>query len=108
MRMSEYQKKVLNLNICKEEYKLLHSVLGLVGEAGEIAEKFKKLYRDKHGNMDEEFKIAIAKEIGDVQWYIADLCTQLGLDLNEVARDNMRELESRRDRGVLSGSGDNR
>ncbi len=108
MTFSEYQAKALNVNKCPQEFKLIHAVLGLVGEASEVAEKFKKLYRDKQGKMDKEFLACIDKEIGDVLWYCADLCTQLDLGLEDVAINNIQKLESRLQRGTLFGSGDNR
>lgn len=108
MDMNIYQKKACNLNFCKPEFKLLNAILGLVGEAGEVAEKFKKLYRDKQGEITEEFKQDIKKELGDVLWYISDLSSLLAIDLNDVAKHNIAKLESRRDRGTIQGSGDNR
>lgn len=108
MDMKTYQRKALNVNMVPPEFKLLHAVLGLVGEAGEVAEKFKKMYRDKGGLMNEAFKADIRKECGDVLWYISDVCTQVGLSLDDVACYNIEKLESRQARGVLGGSGDDR
>ena len=78
--------------------------LGLVGEAGEVAEKVKKVYRDKI-RID---NVAIAREIGDVLWYAARLAETLGMSLDEVARLNIEKLIDREMRGVLKGSGDDR
>ena len=90
----------------------VYPALGLSGESGEIADKFKKLIRDHEINrpseMTAEQKEEMAKELGDVQWYIAQLCTELGLDLEEVALRNLEKLFSRMDRDKLGGSGDNR
>jgi NTP pyrophosphatase (non-canonical NTP hydrolase) len=108
MDFADYQKRAANLNLCPEEYKLLHSILGLAGEAGEVAEKFKKLYRDRRGVMDEAFKQSIKSEISDVLWYVSDLSSQMGFSLDEIAMHNIDKLESRRNRGKLHGSGDNR
>lgn len=83
-------------------------VLGICGEAGEIAEKFKKILRDKDGKINKEFKESVAKEVGDVLWYLAVLCDLLDIKLGDVAQANVDKLASRRDRGVLKGSGDNR
>ena len=78
------------------------------GEAGEVAEKIKKVLRDKGGVMDVATKAEIAKELGDVLWYVAQLATELGLNLNDVAGANMAKLLSRMERDQLHGSGDNR
>lgn len=90
----------------------MYPVLGICGEAGEIAEKTKKLIRDKGmtswSGLEQEDRKALAKEIGDCGWYLSELATCLGLSLSDVARGNLTKLSSRRDRGVLGGSGDNR
>ena len=86
----------------------IYPTLGLVGEAGEVAEKVKKVIRDKNGIFDEESKIAIKKELGDVLWYISNLSTELNLDLDDVASLNLDKLKKRAAKGKISGSGDNR
>ena len=86
----------------------IYPTLGLVGEAGEVAEKVKKVLRDKNGFFDEESKNAIKKELGDVLWYISNLCTELNFNLNDVAKLNLEKLKSRTARGKISGSGDDR
>lgn len=86
----------------------LYAVLGLNGEAGEVAEKFKKIMRDKEGIFSDEDTDEILKEIGDVLWYAAALSAEMGYSLEEVAIRNLEKLNSRKERGVLSGSGDNR
>ena len=83
-------------------------VMGLCGEAGEVSEKFKKLLRDAGGNITEEFKQEVAKELGDVLWYINALSKKLDISLEEVAQANIEKIESRKNRGVQHGSGDNR
>tara|TARA_A200000113_G_scaffold159744_1_gene144485 strand:- start:475 stop:819 length:345 start_codon:yes stop_codon:yes gene_type:complete len=83
-------------------------VMGLCGEAGEVSEKFKKLLRDSGGNMTEEFKQEVAKELGDVLWYINALSKKLDISLEEVAQANINKIESRRARNVQHGNGDNR
>jgi NTP pyrophosphatase (non-canonical NTP hydrolase) len=87
---------------------LTYPALGLCGEAGECAEKVKKAIRDDGGVLSEERRAALAAELGDVLWYVAQLATEAGLDLDEIADDNLAKLLSRRDRGVLQGSGDAR
>lgn len=85
-----------------------YPVLGLMGEAGEVAEKFKKLWRD-HGNiLDEAAKVEIGKELGDVLWYIAQISSEIGVSLEEVARLNIEKIQSRFARGAIHGDGDNR
>jgi NTP pyrophosphatase (non-canonical NTP hydrolase) len=108
MEFNEYQKRAANLNFCPPEFKLVHAVLGLAGEAGEVCEKFKKLYRDKQGEMTKEFVEDVKKEISDCLWYMADICTLLDIKLNDVAVTNISKLEDRLARGVINGSGDNR
>jgi NTP pyrophosphatase (non-canonical NTP hydrolase) len=85
---------------------LTYPALGLCGEAGEAAEKVKKAIRDDGGELTHERREALAAELGDVLWYVAQLATEAGLDLDELARSNLDKLLSRRDRAVLHGSGD--
>jgi NTP pyrophosphatase (non-canonical NTP hydrolase) len=87
---------------------LVYPTLGLAGEAGEVAEKVKKLLRDDGGVMSEDRRAALAGELGDVLWYVAQVATEAGLDLEEIAAGNLDKLLSRKERGVLSGSGDTR
>jgi NTP pyrophosphatase (non-canonical NTP hydrolase) len=87
---------------------LLYPTLGLCGEAGEVAEKIKKMVRDDAGVLSPERREALAKELGDVLWYVAQLATEAGLDLDAVAAGNLDKLLSRRERDVLRGSGDDR
>lgn len=82
--------------------------LGLVGEAGEIANKVKKIIRDNGGVVTPEQASQIATEVGDVLWYVAALSRELGVDLGEVAQANIQKLTDRQARGVIGGSGDNR
>jgi NTP pyrophosphatase (non-canonical NTP hydrolase) len=110
MTLDEYQQKALvTASDSGDEFKnLLHWVLGISGEAGEIAEKVKKIIRDKSGVVSEQDKTELAHEIGDVLWYLAVLSHQLGVPFEEVAQHNIDKLKSRKTRGVLGGSGDNR
>ena len=87
---------------------IVYPTLGLAGEAGEVAEKVKKLLRDDGGVMTDERLQALAGELGDVLWYVAQVATEAGLDLDEIAQANLDKLLSRQQRGVLSGSGDQR
>ena len=87
---------------------LLYPTLGLCGEAGEVAEKVKKMIRDDGGVLSEERRASLAGELGDVLWYVAQLATEAGLELDAVAEGNLEKLLSRQRRDVLQGSGDNR
>lgn len=87
---------------------LVYPTLGLVGEAGEVAEKVKKIIRDKGGVADESARLATAMELADVGWYMATLADELGFKLSEIFQMSQEKLSSRKERGVLSGSGDNR
>jgi NTP pyrophosphatase (non-canonical NTP hydrolase) len=87
---------------------LAYAALGLNGEAGEVAEKVKKLLRDADGVLDDVRRAAIKKEIGDVLWYAAAVAAEIGVQLDEVARANVEKLAGRAERGTLQGSGDNR
>ncbi len=86
----------------------IYPTLGLAGEAGEVCEKVKKVIRDQDGQFDEAAILAIQKELGDVLWYVARVAAELGLDMEQVAAVNLDKLASRKERGQLSGSGDNR
>ena len=86
----------------------IYPTLGLVGEAGEVAEKVKKVIRDKKGIFDDESKKGLKKELGDVLWYISNLCTELDFSLDDVALQNLEKLKLRAAKGKISGSGDDR
>lgn len=86
----------------------IYPTLGLCGESGEVAEKIKKIMRDDGSIVSEEKKELLKKEIGDACWYISNLASELGLDLNDIAETNIRKLKDRQARNVLKGSGDNR
>ena len=86
----------------------IYPTLGLVGESGEVAEKVKKVLRDKNGNFDDESKLAIKKELGDVLWYLSNLCDELDFSLGDIAKENLMKLNLRLSRGKISGSGDDR
>lgn len=87
---------------------LFYSAAGLCDEAGEVAGKVKKWLRGDIGDAPMPDKDDLKKELGDVLWYIAAICTDMGLSMNEVAEHNIAKLSSRKERGVLHGSGDNR
>lgn len=110
MTLNDYQTKaLLTVITVGDEFKdTLHWVLGLNGEAGEVAEKVKKIIRDKNGHISKFDKTELAKELGDVLWYLAVFARQLGYSLDEIAASNLSKLQSRQRRGVLGGEGDNR
>ena len=85
-----------------------YPTLGLCGEAGEVADKVKKVMRDRNGVFDVETREAIKLELGDVLWYVAQLSHELGYELEEVATSNLNKLSSRAARGRIGGSGDDR
>jgi NTP pyrophosphatase (non-canonical NTP hydrolase) len=87
---------------------VLYPTLGLCGEAGEVADKVKKVLRDRGGQFGHEVRHDLALELGDVLWYVAQLATELGLDLEDVAAANLAKLASRAERNVIGGSGDRR
>jgi len=114
MTFDEYQKKAMSTDLFTGGDRSIGSqaffskLLGLVGETGEIADKFKKIYRDNNGAMSDDQLENMKKELGDVLWYVATIADYLGLSLEEVAQLNADKLQSRKQRGVLRGSGDNR
>ena len=83
-------------------------VLGITGEAGEVVEKWKKIVAYKEGKISDEDKTELAKELGDVVWYIAMMASALGVSFDEIMRTNLAKLKSRKARGVQKGAGDNR
>jgi NTP pyrophosphatase (non-canonical NTP hydrolase) len=85
-----------------------YAMLGLAGETGETSEKLKKAIRDDGGIITDDRRAAIKKELGDVLWYIAALSTELNLDLQEVAEENLAKLAKRKEEAKLHGDGDNR
>lgn len=108
MNMNDYQNQASRTAIYNDADVIIYPALGLVSEAGEVAGKVKKVLRDHNGNFSPEDRWAIADEIGDVLWYIAALCFDMGTPLEVVAQRNLDKLNSRLARGVLGGSGDNR
>ena len=109
MNFSYYQKKSRETAIYPDiSNNFVYPTLGLVGEAGEIANKIKKVLRDKNGCINEDTKTTIKEELGDVLWYVSQLATELELNLESVAQHNIEKLLSRKVRNTLQGSGDNR
>jgi NTP pyrophosphatase (non-canonical NTP hydrolase) len=90
------------------DHPIVYPTLGLVNEAGELAGKVKKIFRDKGGVISDADRDALKGELGDVLWYLAQICTELNLGLDEVAGSNIEKLFSRLERGAIQGEGDNR
>lgn len=110
MTFDDYQAAALKTALFSgnELTDLSHWALGVSGESGEIAEKVKKIIRDQAATISPDNKAEIAKEIGDVLWYLAVLAKHLGVSFDKVAESNLEKLRSRQLRGKLTGSGDNR
>ena len=106
--LNEYQLRALETAQYPADKKIIYPTLGLSGEAGEVADKVKKVIRDNNEQFDSERKQAIAMEVSDVLWYVATLAHDLGYSLQEIAEMNYAKLKSRQERGKISGSGDNR
>lgn len=107
MTFEEYGKRALAFRFYPD-HDFGYAVLGLCGETGEVAEKLKKIRRDKGGVMTEEDKFALLKELSDVLWYVTAAADELGSTIGEVAHIGIRKLEARKERGTLGGSGDDR
>lgn len=86
----------------------VYSSYGLGSEAGEVLGKFKKIIRDHKGITSPEAKEALGDELGDILWYVARVADDLGISLKDIASNNINKLLSRKYRGVLEGSGDDR
>ena len=113
MNFSDYQTQAIATLTSDHAYgdvsaELLAQILGLVGESGEVAEKFKKIIRDKNGQISDADKAELVKELGDILWYINAVSVLIGSNLNEVAEANLEKVLSRKARGVTKGQGDNR
>lgn len=115
-RVSEYQAKASEFadypygTIGQDKYPVnyIYPALGLAEEAGEVAGKFAKAVRDNNGILTTDRKEEIVKELGDVCWFVAELCNCIGVPLATVLQKNLDKLQSRKERGKIHGSGDNR
>ena len=101
--LNEYQDWASATAIYPKQHNVIYPALGLAAEAGEVANKVKKILRD--GTFDHK---GISDEIGDCLWYIAALCRDLNIDMSEVAKNNIRKLQERKRKGTIQGSGDDR
>lgn len=108
LNFDEYQRATTRTAVFPETMGLPYTALGINGEAGEVAELVKKLYRDFAGVPDKKFRHAATQEVGDVLWYLAQFCRMAEISLEDCARGNLEKLADRQARGKLHGSGDNR
>jgi NTP pyrophosphatase (non-canonical NTP hydrolase) len=109
MNFSEYQTKSRRTAVYPSiGHPVIYPTLGLANEAGEVAGKIKKVFRDKDGEISPETRDALKAELGDVLWYLAQVSTELGLSLDDVAEYNILKLQDRLQRGVVRGDGDSR
>ena len=109
--LATYQQLCTETQIYPREHAVFYPALGLAGEAGEVANKIKKIMRDRKGdvnNLSGEIKDDIASELGDCLWYISALATDLGIGLDGVAVENIKKLDKRQENNTLHGSGDKR
>lgn len=107
MEFNTYQEKAMSTRT-EKTLPVIYPTLGLNGEAGEIADKVKKIIRDKDGTITNEDTSAIGMELGDVLWYVAALAEDLNLSLETIAKANLNKLSSRKVRDVIEGNGDDR
>src|SRR6185312_9805241 len=109
VNLNEYQNEI-NKFVYRRPNSLaiIYPALGLAGETGEVLEKVKKMIRDDSGNLTEERRQALTKELGDVLAYLAELTTDLDITLEEVAQSTFEKMRSRKERGTTSGDGDDR
>jgi NTP pyrophosphatase (non-canonical NTP hydrolase) len=109
MNFTDYQQKAKNTaKYPVIGHGVIYPTLGLTNEAGEVAGKIKKVFRDKDGIISDETREALKAELGDVLWYLSQTATELGLSLNEIAEYNIAKLLDRQARGKIRGDGDNR
>jgi NTP pyrophosphatase (non-canonical NTP hydrolase) len=109
MDLTDYQSKAQNTAAYPViGHAVIYPTLGLANEAGEVAGKIKKIFRDKGGAISSTEKSALAAELGDVLWYLAQVATELELSLDDIAELNIRKLQDRQARGAIQGEGDNR
>jgi len=103
-----YQQVAKTTAIYPREQAIIYPTLGLTGEAGEVANKVKKIIRDGTNKNDEGLVQDLSAEIGDCLWYIAVLADDIGIKLSDIANINLEKLHKRKEKGTIHGSGDNR
>ena len=108
MDFNTYQETAVETAIYPDTHRILYPALGMAGEAGEVANKVKKIIRDGTENLPEDWKDQLASEIGDMLWYCAALSNDIGIPLALIAAQNRDKLLARKQKGTLQGSGDTR
>ncbi len=109
MNFDEYQKRAKKTAIYPNiGNNIVYPTIGLAGEAGEIANKVKKIIRDDSTKLTLTSKKELSKELGDVLWYVASMSWELGISLEKIAQENIEKITSRKKRNTVKGSGDNR
>lgn len=108
MTFNEYKREAIRTAIYPHNYKIIYPALGMCGECGEVVEKIKKVIRDNQGIFDTDKTKEIEKELGDVLWYIANICNDLNIDFDNVAQNNINKINARLQNNTLHGKGDNR
>ena len=110
MTFDEYQKQALTTAHNTHEPLMEKTIwaMGVAGEAGEVLEKWKKIVAYNEGKISQQDKDELAKELGDVVWYVAVMAHSLGLSFDDIMQRNVTKLKSRKARGVITGKGDNR
>ena len=103
-----YQQVAKTTAIYPREQAIIYPTLGLTGEAGEVANKVKKIIRDGSNKTSEDMVQAISSEIGDCLWYIAVLADDVGIKLSDIANANLEKLANRKKNNTIHGSGDTR
>ena len=103
-----YQQVAKSTAIYPREQAIIYPTLGLTGEAGEVANKVKKIIRDGSNSKDEKLVSEIKAEIGDCLWYIAVLADDFNIKLSDIASANIEKLANRQKKGTIQGSGDTR
>ena len=108
LTFKEYEEVAMSTKVGWNKNEILYPLIGMCGETGEVADKIKKVLRDKKGNFSENDRVEILKEIGDTLWYMAALCQDLGYSLGTAANINLAKVTKRRAENTIHGEGDNR
>ncbi|MCH4147083.1 MAG: nucleoside triphosphate pyrophosphohydrolase family protein [Prevotella sp.] len=108
MTFNDYQDAAYKTALYPQNLKILYPLIGLAGETGEVAEKIKKVLRDNNGVFSEDKKMEIAKELGDVLWYLSAIAKDMDYSLDDIANMNLQKIQARKENGRIHGNGDNR
>ena len=108
MKFNQYQKEAVKFIAFPDHWTITYPVIGLSSEVGEVCDKVKKAIRDRNALSVADLHHELAPELGDVLWYVAIIAQNLGIPLERIAKQNLEKLQSRKERGVIGGSGDDR